>query len=176
VRASPALQVAGRGARRPAARHGEVPRLARPERRSTREDIAHLLRECEGSFLRVHEELTTRGFPLSYPALTAFCRRYGIGHTPPQPAGRYDFAPGQEMQHDTSPHDLHLGGQVRRAQIASLVLGYSRMLFFQVYPQFRRFEVQGLSLRRPALHGRAAQTCMIEPTRTWSCSRGPRAP
>ena len=45
-----------------------------------------------------------RGATLSYPALTAFCRRHGIGHDPPEPAGRYDFAPGQEMQHDTSPH------------------------------------------------------------------------
>ena len=29
---------------------------------------------------------------------------------------------------------------MRRVQTASLVLGYSRMLFFQFYPQFRRFE------------------------------------
>jgi hypothetical protein len=118
----------------------EVPRLARPEKaRDHRDAILELLQQCEGSFTRVHEELTTLGLQLSYPALTAFCRRHGLGQAPKVPAGRYDFAPGQEMQHDTSPHHLHLGGQVRRMHIASLVLGYSRMLFFQVYPQFRRF-------------------------------------
>jgi transposase len=119
----------------------EVPRLERREKAlDHREDILRLLRECEGSFMRVHEELTKTGLDLSYPALTAFCRRHGIGQDSTPPAGRYDFAPGEEMQHDTSPHELHLGGKVRRAQTAGLALAYSRMLFFQFYPQFRRFE------------------------------------
>jgi len=119
----------------------EVPRLERREKAlDHREEILRLLRECEGSFMRVHEELTKTGLDLSYPALTAFCRRHGIGQDPKQPAGHYDFAPGEEMQHDTSPHDLHLGGKIRRAQTAGLALAYSRMLFFQFYPQFRRFE------------------------------------
>jgi hypothetical protein len=43
------------------------------------------------------------------------------------------------MQHDTSPHDVMVGGRLRRAQTASLVLCYSRMLFFQIYPRFTRF-------------------------------------
>jgi transposase len=115
-----ALQVS-RAAVRDVLRRGsaEVPRLVRPERAfEHRDEILRLLRECEGSFLRVHEELTKAGLRLSYPAFTAFCRRHGIGQTPKVPAGRYDFAPGQEMQHDTSPHDLHLGGTVRRGQTA----------------------------------------------------------
>ncbi len=40
----------------------EVPRLARPERAlEHRDEILRLLRECDGSFLRVHEELTKAG-------------------------------------------------------------------------------------------------------------------
>ena len=133
----------------------EVPPLVRPEKAlEHREEILRLLHECEGSFMRVHEELTKGGLQLSYPALTAFCRRHGIGQAPKLPAGRYDFAPGQEMQHDTSPHDLHLGGTVRRVQTASLVLGYSRMLFFQFYPRFRRFECKVLPHRGLSLPGR----------------------
>ncbi len=119
----------------------EVPRLERAEKAlDHRDEVLRLLRECEGSFTRVHEELTKTGLQLSYPALTAFCRRHGIGQVPKPPAGRYDFAPGEEMQHDTSPHDLHLGGKIRRAQTAGLVLAFSRLLFFQFYPRFRRFE------------------------------------
>jgi transposase len=94
-----ALQVS-RAAVRDVLRRGsaEVPRLARPEKAlEHREDILRLLRECEGSLMRVHEELTKAGLQLSYPALTAFCRRHGIGQAPKQPAGHYDFAPGQEM-------------------------------------------------------------------------------
>lgn len=77
-----------------------------------RDDILALLADCKGNLVRVHEELETRGIvTLSYPALTAFCRKHGIGHEPKKPAGRYPFAPGKEMQHDTSPHDAHIGGR-----------------------------------------------------------------
>ena len=161
-----ALQVS-RAAVRDVLRRGsaEVPRLARPEKAlDHREDILRLLRECEGSLMRVHEELTKAGLQLSYPALTAFCRRHGIGQAPKPPAGRYDFAPGQEMQHDTSPHDLHLGGTVRRVQTASLVLAYSRMLFFQFYPQFRRFECKVFLTEALRYLDGACQTCLIDNT------------
>jgi hypothetical protein len=161
-----ALQVS-RAAVREVLRRGsaEVPRLARPEKAlAHRDEILRLLRECAGSFTRVHEELTTAGLQLSYPAFTAFCRRHGIGQVPKLPAGQYDFAPGQEMQHDTSPHDLHLGGRVRRVQTASLVLAYSRMLFFQFYPQFRRFECKVFLTEAFRYLDRVAQTCLIDNT------------
>ena len=44
------------------------------------------------------------------------------------------------MQHDTSPHELELAGKKRKVQTASAVLCYSRMLFFQCYPTFQRFD------------------------------------
>ena len=90
--------------------------------------------------MRVHEELVEGGAQLSYAALTAFCRRHGIGYQPPAAAGRYDFAPGEELQHDTSPHEVQLAGKKRKVQTASAVLCYSRMLFFQCYPTFQRFD------------------------------------
>jgi hypothetical protein len=90
--------------------------------------------------VRVHEELTAAGAALSYPALTAFCRRQGIGQTPVVAAGQYHFEPGVEMQHDTSPHTVEVGGSKYKAQTASAVLCYSRMLFFQINPRFQRFD------------------------------------
>jgi hypothetical protein len=90
--------------------------------------------------VRVHEELLACGAGLSYPALTAFCRRHGIGQVPPVPAGRYEFQPGEEIQHDTSPHDVQLAGKQRQVQTAAAVLCYSRLLFFQCYPTFQRFD------------------------------------
>ena len=80
------------------------------------------------------------GAALSYPALTAFCRRQGIGQTPIGAAGQYHFEPGVEMQHDTSPHEVEVGGKKHKAQTASAVLCYSRMLFFQINPTFQRFD------------------------------------
>jgi hypothetical protein len=90
--------------------------------------------------VRVHEELLAAGADMSYAALTAFCRRHGIGQEPVLAAGRYQFEPGEELQHDTSPHELELGGKKRKVQTASAVLCYSRMLFFQCYPTFQRFD------------------------------------
>jgi hypothetical protein len=98
------------------------------------------LKTCKGNLVRVHEELAAGGADMSYQALTAFCRRHGIGQAPVVPVGRYHFQPGEELQHDTSPHKLELDGKQRTVQTASAVLCYSRMLFFQFYPTFQRFD------------------------------------
>jgi transposase len=95
---------------------------------------------CKGNLVRVHEELKESGAALSYQALTGFCRRQGIGQTPVVPAGQYHFEPGVEMQHDTSPHEVAVGGHKYKAQTASAVLCYSRLLFFQINPTFQRFD------------------------------------
>jgi transposase len=123
------------------ARSVEVPELDRGEKAEPyRQQILELMHQCKGNLVRVHEELVAGGAALSYQALTAFCRRHGIGQPPVVAAGRYEFAPGEEMQHDTSPHEVRLGGKKRKVQTASAALCYSRMLFFQCYPSFQRFD------------------------------------
>lgn len=119
----------------------EVPELQRPGKAEPyRQQILELFGKCKGNLVRVHEELIVSGAEMSYPALTAFCRRHGIGRTPPVAAGQYHFEPGEELQHDTSPHEVELAGKKRKVQTASAVLCYSRMLFFQCYPTFQRFD------------------------------------
>jgi transposase len=118
-----------------------VPKIEREEKATPyRQQILELLASCKGNLVRVHEELMASGADLSYPALTAFCRRQGIGQTPILPAGRYHFDPGVEMQHDTSPHEVTVDGRNYKAQTASAVLCYSRMLFFEIQPAFQRFD------------------------------------
>ena len=54
----------------------QVPQLERPEKATPyREQILELYQRCKGNLVRVHEELVAAGAQLSYPALTAFCRR-----------------------------------------------------------------------------------------------------
>lgn len=119
----------------------EVPVLDRWEKAQPfRQQILDLLTRNKGNLIRVHEELQAAGADVSYPALTAFCRRHGIGQEPQRVSGSYHFDPGEEMQHDTSPHTLELNGKKRAVQTASAVLCYSRMLFFQCYPTFQRFD------------------------------------
>ena len=129
-----------------------------------KDDIVALFLQCKGNLVRVHEELVAQGAAISYPALTAFCRRHSIGHPPPRPAGHYDFGPGQEMQHDTSPHRAMIGGAQQPVETASLVLCYSRMLFFQCYPTFNRFTCKVFLTDALDYFQGVATVCMIDNT------------
>jgi transposase len=129
-----------------------------------RDEIVELYASCRGNLVRVHEELVAAGKKLSYQALTAFCRRHEIGRAPKVPAGRYDFLPGEEMQHDTSPFRFPIGAQMRSIQIASLVLCYSRMIFIQLYPSFTRFECKVFLTDALEHFGGAAGRCMVDNT------------
>lgn len=142
-----------------------VPRLVRPEKATPyREQILELYGRCKGNLVRVHEELLAAGAQLSYQALTAFCRRQGIGQERKPPVGEYHFEPGQEMQHDTSPHGVKIGGQLRLVQTASLVLCYSRMLFFQFFPTFRRFDCKVFLSDALQYFQGSCDICMIDNT------------
>ncbi len=143
----------------------DLPAIAKAEKAQPyRSRILELFSTCKGNLVRVHEELVAGGARMSYPALTAFCRRHGIGQSAVVPTGRYEFAPGEEMQHDTSPHDVELAGARRRVQTASAVMCYSRMLFFQCYPAFQRFDCKVFLTEALGYFGGAASRVMIDNT------------
>ena len=154
----------------------EVPALDRVEKAEPyHDDILALVKSCKGNLVRVHEELLAIAKAkaeaedvevdeVSYQALTAYCRRHGIGHEPQQPAGQYVFEPGKEMQHDTSPHPAHIGGRERKVQIAGLALHYSRLSFIQLYPRFTRFECKIFLDDGIDYVGGACEDCMIDNT------------
>ena len=73
--------------------------------------------------------------------------------------------PGQESQHDTSPHRLTLAGKLRACPVRFAgALGFSRRLFFQYYPRFTRFEAKAfLSEAFEFNHGTCTQ-CIIDNT------------
>lgn len=114
--------------------------------------------------MRVHEELWHLGARLSYPTLTAFCRRHQIGQKPPEPAGQYVFEPGVECQHDTSPHHAKMGGRLRAVQTASAVPCYSHMLFFQFYPTFQRFDCKVFLTETAQYYGGSYKVVMVDNT------------
>lgn len=156
-----------RGAVQDVLRDGDpkVPMLDRAEKAAPhRERILELFVSCKGNLVRVHEELSVEGAQLSYQALTAFCRRHGIGHEPPEPSGRYHFAAGLEMQHDTSPHRATIGGKSTKVETASAVLCHSRMIFIQCYPRFTRFECKVFLTDALVYFGGACMRCMIDNT------------
>src|SRR5450432_1659256 len=142
-----------------------VPPIQRAEKAEPyRDQILELLASCKGNLVRVHEELIAAGAVLSYQALTAFCRKHGIGQAPIVAAGQYHFLPGEEMQHDTSLHDVVVDGRKYKAQTASAVLCYSRMLFFQINPAFQRFDCKVFLTAALRYMGGSPERVMIDNT------------
>src|ERR1017187_6958104 len=143
----------------------QVPEIPRPEKAEPYRQLnLDLFPACKGNLVRVHEELIGSGAELSYPALTAFCRRQGIGQAPILPAGQYHFDPGVEMQHDTSPHSVEVAGKNYKAQTASAVLCYSHLLFFQINPTFQRFDCKVFLTDALRYMGGVVERVMIDNT------------
>jgi len=138
---------------------------ARPEQLAPAlEAIKDLHRDCEGNRVRVWEELEAKGTTVPYQTLTAFMRRHGIGVEKKERAGSYHFDPGEEMQHDTSPHDVTVGGWKRRLQCAALILCHSRMLYAQCYPTFNLFYAKIFLTEALLFLGGGARRCVIDNT------------
>ena len=118
---------------------------------------------ARGNLVRVHEELVAEGADLSYPALTAFCRRHGIGQKPKLPAGQYHFEPGEECS--TTRHRTRRAR--RQAAHRADGLGGSMLLahaIFPVLPDLPAFRLQSVSDRRPPLLRRDGRRVMIDNT------------
>jgi hypothetical protein len=143
--------------------HAEVPTLQRAELLTNHlQAVRALYDDCRGNLVRVAEKLADDGIDVGYSTLTSFCRRHGIGVTPKQVVGAYHFAPGEEMQHDTSPHTVMIAGRTVTIQCASLVMCYSRDLYAQAYRRWSRFECR-LFLSEAIVHfDGAAKRCVID--------------
>jgi transposase len=105
--------------------------------------VRELYPRCRGNVARIKELLEEEHhLAVPYSSLTRMVRELGLREPKAKRVGSYEFGPGEEMQHDTSPHRLTLGGKTLSAQCAALVLAFSRMLFIQYYPHFGRFEAK----------------------------------
>ncbi len=125
--------------------------------------LRELHADCRGNLVRVHEELQARhGVTVPYTTMTRFCRRHGIGVEEKKPAGRIVTGPGEEMQHDTSPYTIEIGGKKAKRQCASLVLGYSRRLYIRFYAKFDRFHCKIFLTEAFQAIGGACRQCVID--------------
>jgi hypothetical protein len=103
------------------------------------------------------------GLNVPYSTLTRWIREAQL-RDPPRRSGEYHQAPGEEMQHDTSPHRVMLSGKAVTAQCAGLTFAYSRRLFFQYYPRFTRFEAKHFLLEAVCFNDGSCPLCIIDNT------------
>ncbi len=142
-----------------------------PDKSSSRhQDALPLIQEefsrCEGNVVRVRENLLCDyGLDIPYSTITRLVRELSLREGKARKrVGSYNYKPGHEAQHDTSPHRVMLNDKKVTAQCAAFVLSYSRMLYIQYYPTFTRFEAKVFlddALR--FLDGSASQ-CIIDNT------------
>jgi len=105
------------------------------------------------------------GVDIPYSTLTRLIRELELREEKKKGrVGRYYFGPGEEAQHDTSPHRLILGGKKITAQCASLTLGYCRKVFIQYYPRFTRFEAKVFLTEAFIYMSGACGRCIIDNT------------
>ena len=129
--------------------------------------LYEVFKRSEGNVVRIQEILQSDyGRPVPYSTLTRIVRSLELREDNKEKprAGTYTFGPGQEMQHDTSPHQVLMGEKKVKAQCAGLVFAYSRKLFIQYYPAFTRFEARVFLDRAFRFMEGACSCCIIDNT------------
>jgi transposase len=126
--------------------------------------LEEAFRRARGNGVRVQELLASEsGLNVPYSTLTRWIREAQL-RDPPKRSGEYHHGPGDEMQHDTSPHRVVLSERAVTAQCAALSLAYSRRLFFQYYPRFTRFEAKQFLLEAVRFNDGSCPRCIIDNT------------
>jgi transposase len=127
--------------------------------------VCELFNRFAGNAVSVQNELAhVYGYQLPYTSLTHMVRSLKLRPDKIQRSGSFSYPPGREAQHDTSPHRVSIAGKIVKAQCASLVLANSRLLFFQYYPRFTRFEAKIFLTAALAYLDAVPQICVIDNT------------
>ena len=159
------LRVARNTVRAIIEQEGKAPAPVRPARVALDpESLRRLYEECGGWVQRVHEKLADSGRKVAYATLTRRLRELGISVAPSQRCAEVPDRPGVEMQHDTSPYTVEIGGKKQRVIASVLYLRFSKRRYLKFYPAFNRFRLKCF-LHEALLHWRhAAPVCVIDNT------------
>ena len=126
--------------------------------------LKEVYERARGNAVRMGQILVDEhGQDLAYSTLTRWVRQAEL-RAAPKRSGEYHFAPGQEMQHDTSPHRIEVADKPFKAQCAGLTLAYSRRLFVQYYANFTRFEAKHFLVQAARFMDGTATRCVIDNT------------
>ena len=125
-------------------RKGQMPTVARKDKIEIDSELLRTLyMRCNGWVERIHEVLADEnGITIPYSTLTRKIRDCGLGKTPTQRCSRVPDEPGAEMQHDTSPYTLPIGGQDVKVVASLIYLRYSKMRYLKFYRSFNRFQMK----------------------------------
>jgi hypothetical protein len=146
---------------------GEVPITSREDKIEIDPEILReLSAKCDGRKQRVLEKLIEeKQIDISYSTLTRLMRHHGIGGAPrKERCDRVPDVPGAEMQQDTSPYRVKLGGVLQKVVASTLYLRYSKRRYAKFYRVFDRFAMKCFFHEALTFWGYAAPLCIIDNT------------
>jgi len=124
-----------------------------------------LYRDCSGYVQRMHEILTEEhDIDIGYSTLTRLVRGKGLGAAPRERACHVPDMPGEEMQHDTSVHNVRIGGVKQKLISSGIYLRYSKMRYVRFYRRFNRFVMKCFIDEALRHWGYCALCCIIDNT------------
>ena len=160
------LRVARNTVRSCIAERGAAPTVVRKDKvQIDPELLRRLYGECEGYAQRVHEKLAEEeNVEVKYSTLTRMLRDLEIGGNKKARCDRVPDEPGAEMQHDTSPYTIKIGGELTKVVASLLYLRYSKRRYLKFYRRFNRFAMKCSFHEGLAYWGYAAPICIIDNT------------
>ena len=145
-------------------RKRDAPAATPPADAALQQRLKDVFVRAQGNAVRMAEILASEyDMVLPYSTLTRWVRQADL-RAAPKRSGEYHFSPGEEMQHDTSPHRLVIGGKPLTAQCAALTLAYSRRLFVRYYLRFTRLEAKHFLLQAARFMDGTCPRCVIDNT------------
>jgi hypothetical protein len=145
---------------------GVMPESARKDKIDLDPDLlVKLYKDCDGWVQRIHEILTEEeGIEIGYSTLTSKIRELEIGTSKNQRSGQVPDSPGKEMQHDTSPYRIKLGGRLAPVQASVLYYRYAKVRYLRFYRSFNRFKMKCFFHEALTYWDYAAGICIIDNT------------
>ena len=127
------------------------------------EILARLYKDCNGWKERMWEKLgDEHGIKIGYSTLTGKIRQSGLGRKPR--AAHVGDTPGSEMQHDTSPYRIKIGGTGTGVIASLLYFRYSKSRYLKFYRSFNRFKMKCFFHEALKHYGFSSPECIIDNT------------
>lgn len=125
--------------------------------------LTQVYKRCQGYRQRIWEVLQDEHkIDIGYSTLTRRIRELGLEVV--VRASRVPDEPGVEMQHDTSPHTVMVGGVKMKVTTVTLYFRYSKQIFIRFYRSFDRFKMKSFFHEALTHYGYAAEVCIIDNT------------
>ncbi len=159
------LNVSKNSVRNIIGQNGEMPESVRKDKIDIDPELLRrLYLECDEWIQRIHEKLTEEhDIQIGYSTLTRQIRALDLGHKNSR-CEQVPDQPGAEMQHDTSPYRLEIGGQRISVQGSLIYFRYCKIRYLKFYRSFKRFHMKCFFHEALTFWQYAAPCCIIDNT------------